>query len=51
MLEAAANYFYEVPNVAVRYTRQEVGPEFGYMRSVSNATWTSVLPLSLALIP
>jgi isoquinoline 1-oxidoreductase subunit beta len=37
VLEAAANYFYEVPNVAVRFTRQEVGAEFGYMRSVSNA--------------
>jgi isoquinoline 1-oxidoreductase beta subunit len=37
VLEAAANYFYDVPNVAVRFTRQEVGPEFGYMRSVSNA--------------
>jgi isoquinoline 1-oxidoreductase beta subunit len=37
VLEAAANYFYEVPNVAVRFTRQEAGPDFGYMRSVSNA--------------
>jgi isoquinoline 1-oxidoreductase subunit beta len=37
VLEAAANYFYEVPNVAVRYTRQEVGADFGYLRSVSNA--------------
>ena len=37
VLEAAANYFYEVPNVAVRYTRQEVGVDFGYLRSVSNA--------------
>jgi isoquinoline 1-oxidoreductase beta subunit len=37
VLEAAANYFYEVPNVAVRYTRQEVGVDYGYLRSVSNA--------------
>jgi isoquinoline 1-oxidoreductase subunit beta len=37
VLEAAANYFYDVPNVAVRYTRQEVGVDFGYLRSVSNA--------------
>ena len=37
VLEAAANYFYDVPNVAVRYTRQEVGADFGYLRSVSNA--------------
>ncbi len=37
VLEAAANYFYDVPNVAVRYTRQEVGMDFGYLRSVSNA--------------
>jgi isoquinoline 1-oxidoreductase beta subunit len=37
VLEAAANYFYDVPNVAVRFTRQEVGADFGYLRSVSNA--------------
>jgi isoquinoline 1-oxidoreductase subunit beta len=37
VLEAAANYFYDVPNVAVRFTRQEVGIDFGYLRSVSNA--------------
>ncbi|MFI4890231.1 MAG: molybdopterin cofactor-binding domain-containing protein [Steroidobacterales bacterium] len=37
VLEAAANYFYEVPNVAVRYTRQEVGVDVGYLRSVSHA--------------
>jgi isoquinoline 1-oxidoreductase beta subunit len=37
VLEAAANYFYEVPNVAVRYTRREVGVDVGYMRSVSHA--------------
>lgn len=37
VLEAAANYFYEVPNVAVRFTRQEIGIDVGYMRSVSHA--------------
>ena len=37
VLEAAANYFYDVPNVAVRYTRQEVGIDYGYLRSVSHA--------------
>lgn len=37
VLEAAANYFYDVPNVVVGYTRQEVGADFGYLRSVSNA--------------
>ena len=37
VLEAAANYFYAVPNVLVRYTRQEVGVDYGYLRSVSHA--------------
>ena len=37
VLEAAANYFYDVPNVLVRYTRQEVGVDYGYLRSVSHA--------------
>jgi isoquinoline 1-oxidoreductase beta subunit len=37
VLEAAANYFYAVPNVSVRYTRQEVGIDYGYLRSVSHA--------------
>lgn len=37
VLEAAANYFYDVPNVAVRYTRQETGIDYGYLRSVSHA--------------
>ncbi len=36
-VEAAANYFYDVPNVAVNYTRQEIGIDVGYMRSVSHA--------------
>ena len=37
VLESAATFFYAVPNVAVRYTRQETGINYGYMRSVSNA--------------
>jgi isoquinoline 1-oxidoreductase beta subunit len=37
VLESAATFFYAVPNVAVRYTRQETGIDYGYMRSVSNA--------------
>ncbi len=36
-VEAAANYPYDVPNVAVNYTRQEIGIDVGYMRSVSHA--------------
>jgi isoquinoline 1-oxidoreductase beta subunit len=37
-IEAAANYPYAVPNVQVRYLRQEVGVDVGYWRSVSHAT-------------
>lgn len=37
VLEAAANYFYDVPNVVVRYSRQETGVDYGYLRSVSHA--------------
>ncbi len=36
-VEAAVNYPYDVPNVAVNWTRQEVGIDVGYMRSVSHA--------------
>jgi isoquinoline 1-oxidoreductase subunit beta len=36
-VEAAANYPYDVPNVAVNYSRQEIGIDVGYMRSVSHA--------------
>ena len=36
-VEAAANYPYGVPNIAVTYTRQEIGIDVGYMRSVSHA--------------
>jgi isoquinoline 1-oxidoreductase subunit beta len=36
-VEAAANYPYDVPNVAVNYTRQEIGIDVGYLRSVSHA--------------
>jgi isoquinoline 1-oxidoreductase beta subunit len=36
-VEAAANYPYAVPNVAVSYTRQEIGIDVGYTRSVSHA--------------
>jgi isoquinoline 1-oxidoreductase beta subunit len=36
-VEAAANYPYDVPNVAVNYTRQEIGINVGYLRSVSHA--------------
>ena len=36
-IEAAANYPYDVPNVAVNYNREEVGIDVGYWRSVSHA--------------
>jgi isoquinoline 1-oxidoreductase beta subunit len=36
-VEAAVNYPYDVPNVAVNWTRQEIGVDVGYMRSVSHA--------------
>jgi isoquinoline 1-oxidoreductase beta subunit len=37
VIEYAVGYPYDVPNVAVEYTRQEVGVDVGYMRSVSHA--------------
>ncbi|NBU24087.1 MAG: xanthine dehydrogenase family protein molybdopterin-binding subunit [Gammaproteobacteria bacterium] len=36
-VEAAANYPYDVPNVAVDYNREEVGIDVGYWRSVSHS--------------
>jgi isoquinoline 1-oxidoreductase beta subunit len=36
-IEAAANYLYDVPNVAVDYLRHEIGINVGYWRSVSHA--------------
>jgi isoquinoline 1-oxidoreductase beta subunit len=36
-VEAAQNYPYDVPNVAVNYLRQEIGINVGYWRSVSHA--------------
>src|SRR5690606_10346668 len=36
-IEAAANYPYDVPNVLVDYTQQEIGLNVGYWRSVSHA--------------
>ena len=36
-IEAAQNYPYDVPNVAVNYLRQEIGINVGYWRSVSHA--------------
>jgi isoquinoline 1-oxidoreductase beta subunit len=36
-VEAATNYPYDVPNVAVNYNREEVGVDVGYWRSVSHA--------------
>ena len=36
-VEAASNYPYDVANVAVNYTRQEIGIDVGYTRSVSHA--------------
>ncbi|MDE1921813.1 MAG: xanthine dehydrogenase family protein molybdopterin-binding subunit [Gammaproteobacteria bacterium] len=37
VIEAAVNLPYEIPNVAVSYSRQEIGIDVGYMRSVSHA--------------
>ena len=37
VIEAAVNNLYDVANVAVTYTRQEIGIDVGYMRSVSHA--------------
>jgi isoquinoline 1-oxidoreductase beta subunit len=37
VIEAAVNYPYDVPNVSVTYSRQEIGIDVGYMRSVSHA--------------
>jgi len=37
VLEGVANFPYDVPNVAVNYSRQEIGIGVGYMRSVSHA--------------
>jgi isoquinoline 1-oxidoreductase subunit beta len=37
VVEYAIKYPYEVPNVAVTYSRQEIGIDVGYMRSVSHA--------------
>jgi isoquinoline 1-oxidoreductase beta subunit len=36
-VEAAANYLYDVPNVAVDYVRHEIGINVGYWRSVSHS--------------
>jgi len=36
-VEAAANYLYDVPNVAVDYLRHEIGINVGYWRSVSHS--------------
>ncbi|GAC1331709.1 MAG: xanthine dehydrogenase family protein molybdopterin-binding subunit [Steroidobacteraceae bacterium] len=37
VIEAAVNNLYEVSNIAVSYSRQEIGIDVGYMRSVSHA--------------
>jgi isoquinoline 1-oxidoreductase subunit beta len=37
VIEAAANNLYDVPNLAVSYSRQEIGIDVGYMRSVSHS--------------
>jgi isoquinoline 1-oxidoreductase beta subunit len=37
VIEAAVNNLYDVPNLAVSYSRQEIGIDVGYMRSVSHA--------------
>jgi len=37
VVEGAFNFPYAVPNLSVNYTRQEVGIDVGYMRSVSHA--------------
>jgi isoquinoline 1-oxidoreductase beta subunit len=36
-VEAAQNYPYDVPNIAVTYNREEIGINVGYWRSVSHA--------------
>jgi isoquinoline 1-oxidoreductase beta subunit len=36
-IEAASNYPYDVPNIAVDYNREEIGIDVGYWRSVSHA--------------
>jgi isoquinoline 1-oxidoreductase subunit beta len=37
VIEYAINFPYDVPNLAVTYSRQEIGIDVGYMRSVSHA--------------
>jgi len=37
VIEAAVNNLYDAPNLAVSYSRQEIGIDVGYMRSVSHA--------------
>ncbi len=37
VIEYAINFPYDVPNVAVTYSRQEIGIDVGYMRSVSHS--------------
>jgi isoquinoline 1-oxidoreductase subunit beta len=37
VIEAAANYPYDVPNVQVDYVQHEIGLDVGYVRSVSHA--------------
>jgi isoquinoline 1-oxidoreductase beta subunit len=37
VVEGAANCPYQIPNLSVNYTRQEIGVGVGYMRSVSHA--------------
>ena len=36
-IEAAQNFPYDVPNVAIDYVQQEIGIDVGYLRSVSHA--------------
>lgn len=36
-IEAASNYPYDVPHIAVNYNREEIGIDVGYWRSVSHA--------------
>jgi isoquinoline 1-oxidoreductase beta subunit len=37
VIEAATNNLYDVPNLSVSYSRQEIGIDVGYLRSVSHA--------------
>jgi isoquinoline 1-oxidoreductase beta subunit len=37
VIEAAVNNLYDVPNLAVSYSREEIGIDVGYLRSVSHA--------------